>query len=40
MMLNNYRDTQKLGERLTEAEREAIAAKKIANQLQEEYDPS
>ena len=30
MMLNNYRDTRKLGERLTEAEREAIAAKEIA----------
>ncbi len=30
MMLNNYRDTQKLGERLTEAEDEAMAARKIA----------
>ena len=30
MMLNNYRDTQKLGEKLTEAENEAIAAKRIA----------
>ncbi len=30
MMLNNYRDTQKLGERLTEAEKEAEAARKIA----------
>ena len=30
MMLNNYRETQKLGERLTQAENEAIAAKKIA----------
>ena len=30
MMLNNYRETQKLGERLTEAEREATAAQKIA----------
>ncbi|MBR0368812.1 MAG: amino acid permease [Clostridia bacterium] len=30
MLVNNYRDTQKLGERLTEAENEAIAAKKIA----------
>ena len=30
MMLNNYRDTQKLGKRLTEAENEAIAARKIA----------
>ncbi len=30
MMLNNYRDTQKLGERLTEAEQEASAAKEIA----------
>ena len=30
MMLNNYRETQKLGVRLTEAENEAIAAKKIA----------
>ena len=30
MMLNNYRDTRKLGERLTEAEREALAAKEIA----------
>ena len=30
MMLNNYRETQKLGKRLTQAENEAIAAKKIA----------
>lgn len=30
MMLNNYRDTQKLGERLTEAEKEAESAKRIA----------
>ncbi len=30
MLLNNYRDTQKLGKRLTEAENEAIAARKIA----------
>lgn len=30
MMLNNYRDTQKLGERLTRAENEAISARKIA----------
>ncbi|MDO4989400.1 MAG: amino acid permease [Eubacteriales bacterium] len=30
MMLNNYRETQKLGKRLTEAENEAIAARKIA----------
>ena len=29
MMLNNYRETQRLGARLTEAENEAIAAKKI-----------
>ena len=30
MMLNNYRDTQKLGKRLTEAEKEAEASKEIA----------
>ena len=30
MMLNNYRDTQKLGERLSEAEKEAETAKRIA----------
>ncbi|MBO7670915.1 MAG: amino acid permease, partial [Oscillospiraceae bacterium] len=30
MMMNNYRDTQELGERLTEAENEAEAAHKIA----------
>ena len=30
MMLNNYRETQELGERLTQAEHEATAAKKIA----------
>lgn len=30
MMLNNYRDTQKLGQRLTEAEKEAESAKRIA----------
>ena len=30
MLLNNYQDTQKLGKRLTKAENEAIAAKKIA----------
>ena len=30
MMLNNYRETQKLGKQLTEAENEAIAARKIA----------
>ena len=30
MLLNNYRDTQKLGERLTEAENEAASARKIA----------
>ena len=30
MMLNNYRDTQKLGKRLTEAEKEAETAKRIA----------
>ena len=30
MMLNNYRDTQELGERLTEAENEAEAARRIA----------
>ena len=34
MMLNNYRDTQKLGERLTEAENEAVAARKIAEMKQ------
>ena len=30
MMLNNYRDTQKLGKRLTEAEKEAAESKRIA----------
>ena len=30
MMLNNYRENQKLDERLTEAEQEAMAARKIA----------
>ncbi len=30
MMMNNYRETQRLGERLTEAENEASAARRIA----------
>ena len=34
MMLNNYRDTRKLGQRLTEAENAAVAAKKITEMKQ------
>ena len=34
LLLNNHRETQKLGEQLTEAERAAVAAKKIADMAQ------